>query len=122
MTGPVWTIAVSAAAEADFFDILRWTVERFGSRQAAAYGELLADAVAARSAGPGARGARPRAEIGGDLYTLSVRRNKRRGRHFILFRARAGAADRTVEVLRILHDAMDLGRHAPPTEVRDPET
>lgn len=120
MTGPVWTIVVSAAAEADFFDILRWTAGRFGSRQAAAYGELLADA--ALSAGPGTRGARPRAEIGGDLYTLSVRRNERRGRHFILFRARAGAADRTVEVLRILHDAMDLGRHAPPAEARDSET
>jgi toxin ParE1/3/4 len=37
-----------------------------------------------------------------------VAREGRRGRHFVLFRA---GPEQTIEVLRILHDAMDLSRH-----------
>jgi toxin ParE1/3/4 len=35
----------------------------------------------------------------------------RRGRHFIMYRAASG---NVIEVVRILHDAMDLARHIPP--------
>jgi toxin ParE1/3/4 len=105
-----WTVRLSAAAEADYDDILRWTMERFGATQAASYGELLAMAVACLERGPAIAGTQKRDEIGAGLSTLHV---GRRGRHFILFRI-GTEPDRTIDVLRILHDAMDLARHVRP--------
>ncbi len=60
--------------------------------------------------GPRIDGLRQRDEIGPGMRTLHVGRP---GRHVILFRV-GSKADRTIDVLRILHDAMDLARHAPP--------
>lgn len=34
-------------------------------------------------------------------------------RHFLIFRLRRDSA---VEIVRVLHDSMDLGRHLPPAE------
>jgi hypothetical protein len=34
-----------------------------------------------------------------------------KGRNFVLFRVRPGKHQRHIEVLRLLHDAMDLTRH-----------
>jgi toxin ParE1/3/4 len=102
-----WTVRLSAAAETDHDEILRWTAERFGIQQAAAYGERLAARVAGLGGGPNIAGARKRDEIGVGLRTLHV---GRRGRHIILFRI-GSEPDRTIDVLRILHDAMDLARH-----------
>ncbi len=45
------------------------------------------------------------------LRSLHVARRGRRGRHFIMYRA---SADDTIEVVRILHDGMDLAAHVPP--------
>lgn len=56
---------------------------------------------------PGSAG---RDEILIGLRTVHVARRGHRGRHFIKYRA---ADDQVIEVLRILHDAMDLVRHIP---------
>jgi toxin ParE1/3/4 len=103
-----WTVRLTATAEADFQSIIAWTSEQFGDRQAAVYAETLA--IAALSAGPTAVGSRERREIGKGLFTLHVARDSRKGRHFILFRV--GSNEHQIEVLRLLHDAMDLGLHA----------
>jgi len=58
-------------------------------------------------------GARPRPEIGQGLFTLHVARGGRKGRHFILFRIDDSDGRRIIDVLRLLHDSMDLARHAP---------
>jgi toxin ParE1/3/4 len=102
-----WAVRLSDAAEADYDDILRWTFTRFGTSQAASYGVLLATALARLERGPTISGARQRSEIGVDLRSLHV---GRRGRHIILFRI-CSATDRTIDVLRILHEAMDFTRH-----------
>jgi toxin ParE1/3/4 len=39
-----------------------------------------------------------------------VARQGRRGRHFLVFRQ---IEDRCIDVLRLLHDGMDLARHIP---------
>jgi toxin ParE1/3/4 len=44
------------------------------------------------------------------LRVLHVGRSGRRGRHFLIYRA---AGDREIEIIRILHDSMDLRRHLP---------
>ena len=64
--------------------------------------------VAALEAGPEIAGSAARDEIPPGLRSLHVGRLGRRGRHFILYRPAVGEV---VEVLRILHDAMDLARH-----------
>jgi toxin ParE1/3/4 len=108
--GRRWRIRLSEAAEQDFVSILRWTAETFGPRQARTYRETLLTALTALADGPDVIGSRPRDEIQPGLRTLHVARHRRRGRHIILYRT-AGAD--TIEVLRILHEAMDLPRHVP---------
>jgi len=65
------------------------------------------------AAGPDVLGSRARDDISPGLRTLDVARRGRRGRHFLLYRA---TADLEIEILRILHDAMELRRHLPPAE------
>jgi plasmid stabilization system protein ParE len=58
-----------------------------------------------------APGSVARGEILPNLRTLHIARRGRRGRHFILYRPAQG---QVIEVLRILHDAMEMARHIPP--------
>jgi toxin ParE1/3/4 len=102
-----WTLRLSETAEADHDEILRWTARRFGAAQVTAYALLLAETLARLEFGPDIAGARKRNEIGPGLRTLHV---GRRGRHIVLFRVSVDR-DETIDVLRILHDAMDLARH-----------
>jgi toxin ParE1/3/4 len=111
-----WTVRLTAAAEADFQDILRWTVEQFGEAQAHIYAETLSAALEALAAGPTVVGARARDDIAKGLFTLHVARHGRRGRHFVLFRIGRDEEREVIEVLRLLHDAMDLPRHVPPMD------
>ena len=106
-----WSVRIAATADADFEAIIAWTLEQFGDIQARAYVETIALAMAALAEGPALPGTKARPEIAKQLFTLHVARNRRRGRHFILFRADSNA--HRIEVLRILHDSMDLERHVP---------
>jgi len=111
-----WSVRLTATAEGDFQDILHWTVERFGEAQARAYAKTLTSALESLSAGPQVIGARARNDIAKGLFTLHVARHGRKGRHFVMFRTGKGTDQKVVEVLRLLHDAMDLARHLPPLE------
>ncbi len=106
-----WTVRLSAAAESDFTHIVEWTVEHFGAAQALVYAETISLAMAALSEGPSITGARARHEILKGLYSLHVARQGRKGRHFIMYRLDRCNPDRVIEVLRVLHDSMDLPRH-----------
>lgn len=113
MAENTWTVRLSAAAANDFRQILRWTEDHFGSVQARIYADTLSSALKALSAGPSVIGVKERPEIGSHIRTLHVARNGRNGRHFVLFRV-AGARDgHVIDVLRLLHDSMDLVRHSP---------
>lgn len=111
-----WPVRLAAAAEADFQDILRWTVEQFGEVQARVYAETLSAALEALAAGPTVIGAKVRDDIAKGLFTLHVGRRGRRGRHFVMFRIGHDHGREVIEVLRLLHDAMDLPRHFPPMD------
>ena len=52
------------------------------------------------------------------LCTLHVARRGRRGSYFLMYRT---APNGTIEIVRILHDRMDLGRDLPPTFDESPE-
>jgi len=111
-----WAVRLTAAAEADFEEILRWTVAEFGEAQARTYAETLSAALNDITAGPTVLGAKKRDDILKGLFTIHVARMGRKGRHFVMFRVGRAPDQDVIEVLRFLHDAMDLQRHLPPAD------
>lgn len=105
-----WKVRLGAAAELDFANILKWTAKNFGARQARLYRDVLVQAIGELANGPGVAGSKARDEIIKGLHTLHVARHGRRGRHFLLYRVAPG---RVIEIVRVLHDKMDLQRHLP---------
>ena len=110
MPEPRWRVRLSAPAELDFANILKWTAENFGARQSRVYRDTLVQAIGELTDGPDVAGSKARDEIVPGLRTLHVARRGRRGSHFLMYRA---APKRTIEIVRILHDRMDLQRHVP---------
>ena len=105
-----WRVRLGEQAERDFMDILQWTAENFGARQAQTYQRTLEASVQELANGPLIAGVRLRDEILRGAYTLHVVRHGRRGRHLLLYRV---IGNRMIEIARILHDSMDLRRHVP---------
>ncbi|MHB0773085.1 type II toxin-antitoxin system RelE/ParE family toxin [Bradyrhizobium sp. 1.29L] len=103
-----WRIRLGGAAELDFANILKWTTENFGPRQSRIYRDTLVQAIAELANGPDVAGARARDEIMRNLHTLHVARHGRRGSHILMYRV---ATKTTIEIVRILHDRMDLQHH-----------
>jgi toxin ParE1/3/4 len=108
-----WTVRLTKTAESDYQSIIVWTLREFGDLQARIYADTLSAALVALTAGPMTVGAKQRSEIGKRVFTLHVARDGHKGRHFVLFRVGQGKRQRHIEVLRLLHDAMDLTRHIP---------
>ncbi|KJC54807.1 plasmid stabilization protein ParE [Bradyrhizobium sp. LTSP849] len=108
-----WRVRLGAAAEVDFANILKWTTENFGPRQARVYRDVLVQAIGELADGPEVTGSKTRDEIAPGLRTLHVARRGRRGSHFLMYRA---APNSTIEIVRILHDRMDFRRHIPTDE------
>ena len=105
-----WRVRLGAAAEFDFANILKWTTENFGPRQSRIYRDTLVQAIGELVDGPDVAGSSARAEIMPGLRTLHIARHGRRGIHLLMYRA---APKSMIEVVRILHDRMDLQRHIP---------
>ena len=103
-----WRVRLGAAAEVDFANILKWTAENFGARQSRAYRDTLVQTIGELADGPDVAGSAARDEIMAGLRTLHVARGGRRGSHFLMYRARPNG---TIEIVRILHERMDLQRH-----------
>ena len=103
-----WTVRLARQAEQDIADILAWTAERFGPQQAEVYTETLTQALEALIDGPGVIGVKRRDDIQPDVFVLHVARHGRRGRHILIFRQSEACF---VDVLRVLHDSMDMARH-----------
>jgi toxin ParE1/3/4 len=109
-----WHIRLADQAEQDLLDIIRWTNENFGKRQAEQYAETIALAIEALHDGPEILGAKQRNDIAEGMHTLHVARQGRKGRHFAAFSVSEG---HIINVVRLLHDSMDLAVHL--TEVND---
>jgi toxin ParE1/3/4 len=113
LRGQRWRVRLSEPASADIREIFRWTADRFGEAQANAYGDILLAALDALCRGPRTVGVSARPDIAQGLYTLHVSRNRRRGRHIILFRLGQDRGQPLGIVDRVLHDSMDIARHLP---------
>lgn len=108
----VWRVRLSNQAEQDLLEIAQRTTENFGARQAEQYVETMLLALDSLSDGPLVIGSKARDELGLGIRTLHMARQGRKGRHFVVFRQAAGN-DPILDILRFLHDSMDLARHLP---------
>jgi toxin ParE1/3/4 len=108
-----WTVRLTKTAESDYQSIIVWTLRESGDLQARNYADTLSAPLVALTAAPTTVGAKQRSEIGKGVFTLHVARGGHKGRHFVLFRVGPGKYPRSIDVLRLLHDAMDLPRHIP---------
>jgi len=106
-----WIVRLSAAADEDYRQVLRWTASNFGKAQARSYAHVVMSALKELSSGPSIVGAKERGDIGMNIWTLHVARKGRKGRHFVVFRVSNVQGRNTIDVLRLLHDSMDLERH-----------
>jgi plasmid stabilization system protein ParE len=114
MTRTAWDVHVTDAAQDDFDDALIWTRATFGPDQEERYRQLLAAGLRALSEAPTAAPIRRRTVAGQKLFFLRPRLGRRHALHLLVFRLLPET--RTVVVLRILHEKMDLPRHLrPPT-------
>jgi toxin ParE1/3/4 len=105
-----WRIRLAAQVEQDLLDITLWTAENFGTRQAEHYAKTIALAIETLHDGPEILGAKVRDDIGPGIRTIHVARQGRKGRHFVAFSVSEG---NIINVLRLLHDSMDLAKHLP---------
>jgi plasmid stabilization system protein ParE len=70
--GSRWVVRLTAAVEADYQNIIAWTLEQFGDLQARASADTLSAALVELAAGPTTVGAKERSEIGKGLFALHV--------------------------------------------------
>ncbi len=108
---PTWTIRLAVAAEQDYREILHWTLANFGKRRAGTYAKTVTNALHDLAHGPAIIGVRRREDIGPGIHTLHVARKGRKGRHFVVFRIDFSRGENVIDVLRLLHDSMDLPHH-----------
>lgn len=107
-----WRPTLTPLAHNDLLEITVWTDEHFGPLQADAYREVIIAALDELKFGPDLIGVRRREEVAPGLLSLHVARHGRHGRHLILFRV-APNGELVLEILRILHDQMDIVSHLP---------
>ena len=77
-----WRIRLTAVAETDFQNILRWTSEHFGERQAHVYADTLTAAIEALTEGSHIAESRERNDIGEGIHGASRRSERTTGPPF----------------------------------------
>lgn len=107
--------AISPAAQEDIESILAWTHENFGEHARLRYKSVIFQALNDLAENPTRAGTQVRSEVDHQARTYHLRHSRRRvkdvagtvknPRHFILFRIQH---DGTLEIVRIVHDRMDI--------------
>jgi len=91
------------AADADIEQALLYTFREFGIRKYDDYAALIQEALADEP-----RAGRNRRDIDPEAWVYHISKRGRRARHLLLYRI---LDDELVEVLAVLHDAMNLRKH-----------
>jgi toxin ParE1/3/4 len=107
-------LRISGPARADLAAILSTSLERWGEMGRARYAALLVATMRAIARDPEGPTTRDRRALGPQLRSLHVRHARGRQAphqpvHVIFFRA----TESIVEIVRVLHERMEPGRHLP---------
>lgn len=110
---------LSRAARADLARILATSLERWGEAGRARYQAVVATALQTVARAPDGPTTRDRSELSPGLRSFHLQHARRGQRvdepvHVIYFRATAS----TIEIVRVLHERMDPGRHLEPARSR----
>jgi toxin ParE1/3/4 len=111
-------VRLSRSAESDIDAILAWSAENFGEAARLRYAALIAAGIRDIAADPQRAGAKARPELGDGVCSWHLRLSRGRAaagpvrepRHFLIYRF----DEERVTIGRVLHDAMELGRHIDP--------
>jgi len=102
-------LVVGRLAESDLTNLAVWTAENFGTRQAEVYVDALLAAIDELVLDPFIARSKARDELAPGMRSLHMAKRGRRGRHLILYLVN----ERSITIVRILHDSMELARHMP---------
>jgi toxin ParE1/3/4 len=111
-------LRLAGPAQNDIEDVLAWSELNFGVTARRRYEALMARALRDLANDPARIGVRQRPELGSGVFSYHLFHSRRRtsthkvqsSRHLLL--ARMGEAG-FIDILRVLHDAMELSRHLP---------
>lgn len=113
-------LIVARVASEDIDSILSLSVERFGPLARMRYEALLSTALESLCTDPERHGSIPRDEIAESVRSFHLRFSREaarthagvvhRPRHVIVYRL---SGDEDIEVLRVLHDRMEIQQHLP---------
>jgi toxin ParE1/3/4 len=113
-------LRLSALAQRDIAALLEWSREQFGEKGRVRYEALLRQAVVDVAADPERMGTHQRPELAASVRTYHLRYSRdrvkrshgqvRSPRHLLAYRI---VESGMIEIVRVLHDAMDLDRHLP---------
>lgn len=114
-------LRISHQAQSDILDILRYTQRTFGEGARQRYQRLIQAALIALLVDPERPGSKARSDIFPGLRSLHLYHCRLavasgrviKPRHIVLYRI---VANQTLEIVRILHDAMEISRHLPASD------
>lgn len=106
-------LVVTETAERDLASVLAHTQEHWGTKQRQRYRGLIEAAFRDLARDPLAPPSRPRDDIRPGIRTFHIARHGQPARHLIVYRLGSGGE---VEIVRVLHDVMELPRHVPAVE------
>jgi toxin ParE1/3/4 len=118
LAAPIFSIALSRAAQADIEAILEWTMREFAATGRKRYEALIQAALVDLLANPSRIGVRQRDDIAPGVFTYYLWSSRKRSktvtrvgkpRHIVFFSIKG----KVIQVLRVLHDSMDFTRHVP---------
>jgi len=101
-------IHLSNAALEDIRNALEWSASNFGPVQRDRYEALIRRSLKELRAGSADHRIRPRADLEPTVQVCTLASTGRRARHFFLLRL---LPDGDIEILRLLHESMDMPRH-----------
>jgi toxin ParE1/3/4 len=109
---PLWTVEFSQKAATDFDDIILNTLHSFGHQQANRYSRLISQSIQALSeSGPRNPLAKNRPELGAGIQSIHIQRLGQKARHILFFKVLPDKKQKTIVILRLLHEAMDFDDH-----------
>ncbi len=108
MADRIWRVRLSKDAKRDLGKITSWTRKRFGTIQAIVYRDILIGAITALRDGPNHVASKSREEMAPGIRMLHVARLGKNASHVLIYRT---AESGTIEIVRILHDRMEISKH-----------